>query len=127
LGFWIRDYVFTPIYKSIATHWPRRASSLAFLCYFVAFFLAGIWHGSTWNFVIYGLLNGAGVSAAKLWENHLIKRRGRPGLRAYMQSRPIHVAAVVGNFHYVCLTILFFPADMERTFSIINSFLRKFA
>src|SRR5262249_24320848 len=49
LGLWIRDYIFTPMYKTIALHWPSRAASLAFVCYFVAFLLAGIWHGSTWN------------------------------------------------------------------------------
>ena len=79
LGFWIRDYLFTPMYKAIASRWPAKAASLAFLCYFGAFFLAGIWHGSTWNFVAYGLLNGFGLAAAKLWEMCLIKRVGRPG------------------------------------------------
>ena len=68
LGFWIRDYIFTPMYKGVAARWPARAASLAFLCYLVAFTLAGIWHGHGWNFVIFGLLNGLGAAAAKLWE-----------------------------------------------------------
>jgi D-alanyl-lipoteichoic acid acyltransferase DltB (MBOAT superfamily) len=121
LGFWIRDYVFTPLYRMIATHWPAQAASLAFACYFVAFFLAGVWHGSTWNFVIYGILNAIGVSAAKLWETYLVKRRGRPGLRAYMQSQRIRAVAIFANFHFVCLTVVFFPANMERTLAIIRS------
>ena len=52
LGFWIRDYLFLPLYKGVAERWPERADSLAFLCYFVAFFVAGIWHGPTANFVV---------------------------------------------------------------------------
>jgi D-alanyl-lipoteichoic acid acyltransferase DltB (MBOAT superfamily) len=72
LGFWIRDYLFTPLYMSVAEAWPARAESLAFLCYFVAFFVAGIWHGPTMNFMIYGLFQAVGVSAAKLWERHLL-------------------------------------------------------
>lgn len=56
--------------------------------YFVAFTLAGIWHGSTWNFFIYGLLHGAGASAAKLWENAIIRYAGRPGLRNTSGQRP---------------------------------------
>src|SRR5439155_1501409 len=106
LGVWIRDYVFTPLYVSLATCWPARAASLAFLCYFMAMSLAGIWHGATWNFVVFGLLNGLGVSAAKLWESWIVQRNGRQGLRTYLQSRPIHAMAVIGNFHFVCLTIL---------------------
>jgi alginate O-acetyltransferase complex protein AlgI len=120
LGLWIRDYVFTPMYKAIASRWPAKAASLAFLCYLVAFFVVGIWHGSTWNFVIFGLLNGLGVSAAKLWENHLVKRTGRQGLRHYLQSQKIRTLAIVGTLHYVCFTLLFFPSDMERTVQILK-------
>jgi len=120
LGFWIRDYVFTPMYKTIAYHWPSRAPSLAFLCYFVALFLTGIWHGSTWNFTIFGLLNGIGVSAAKLWEMWLVNRLGRQGFKAYLQSKPIRILAVIITFHFVCLTIFFFPADLERSLHIVS-------
>jgi D-alanyl-lipoteichoic acid acyltransferase DltB (MBOAT superfamily) len=120
LGFWIRDYVFTPMYKAIASRWPAKAASLAFLCYLVAFFLVGLWHGSTWNFVIFGILNGVGVAAAKLWEYCLVKRIGRQGLRRYLQSRPIRTLAIAGTLHYVCFTLLFFPSDMGRTVQIIK-------
>lgn len=121
LGLWIRDYVFTPLYKSIAQRWPQRAASMAFLCYFVAFFLAGIWHGSTWNFAAFGLLHAGGVSAAKLWESFLIRRGGRSGLREYMKSAKIRVAAVVTTFHYACATFLFFPVGLDRTFAILRA------
>jgi D-alanyl-lipoteichoic acid acyltransferase DltB (MBOAT superfamily) len=127
LGFWIRDYIFTPLYMTIASHWPARAASFAFLCYFLAFFLAGLWHGSTWNFVIYGLLNGLGVAAAKLWENWLVKRRGRRGFKTYLQSRSIHALAVIGTFHFVCFTLLFFPTDLEKTFRIIRCLVCSYA
>jgi len=122
LSSWIRDYLFTPMYKAIALRWPTRASSLAFLCFFIALFLAGVWHGSTSNFVLFGLIHGFGVSAAKLWENILIKRYGRSGLREYMQSRTIHAAAVVANLHFVCVSFLFFPEQWRRGVKILASF-----
>jgi len=122
LGFWIRDYTFTPMYKGIATNWPERADSLAFLCYFVALFLAGVWHGSTLNFVIFGLLHGAGVSAAKLWENHLVRTRGRTGLRAYLRSERIRLAATVATFHFACATFLVFTPNLGITLGILKVF-----
>jgi alginate O-acetyltransferase complex protein AlgI len=125
LGFWIRDYVFTPMYMSIAKRWPAQAASLAFLCYFVALFLTGVWHGSTWNFVIFGLLNGLGVATAKLWEYHLIRRRGRKGFNAYLQSRPVRILCVVGTFHFACLTIFFFPADLHKTVTVLCNFISR--
>ena len=84
LGFWIRDYLFTPFYKAGVERFPQRTLAIAVIGYFFAFSLAGLWHGSTLNFLIYGLLNGAGLSAAKLWEYVIIKRSGRPGLRRYL-------------------------------------------
>jgi D-alanyl-lipoteichoic acid acyltransferase DltB (MBOAT superfamily) len=121
LGFWIRDYIFTPMYMAIVARWPARAASLAFFCYFAAFFLAGIWHGSTWNFVAYGFLNGFGLAATKLWETFLVKRIGRPGLRAYLQNPSIRVAAVALTLNFACLTMFFFASDLGRSFAILKN------
>lgn len=122
LSFWIRDYLFTPMVKTIAENWPRRAGALVFVCYFVALFLAGVWHGSTWNFALFGLIHGAGVSAAKLWESYLIRRGGRKGLREYLKSRKIHAMAVAANFHFACATFLFFPAELDRCLRTVGTF-----
>lgn len=123
LGFWIRDYIFTPMYKAIASRWPAKASSLAFLCYFGAFFLAGIWHGSTWNFVIYGFLNGLGLAVAKLWETCIVKKIGRSGLRSYLQNPSIRVAAIVITLNFACLTMFFFASDLGRSLGILRNVL----
>lgn len=120
LGLWIRDYLFTPLYKFVAQRWPARAASLAILCYFIALFLTGIWHGATWNFVVFGLLNGLGVSVAKLWENYLVAKRGRKGFKAYLQSKPIRVIAIVTTLHYVCFTIWFFPVGLSRDIELLK-------
>jgi len=121
LGFWIRDYVFTPLYKAIAGHWPQKAASLAFLCYFVAFFLAGVWHGSTWNFIIFGVLNGLGSSATKLWETFLVRKVGRPGLRSYLQNASVRAAAIFITVNYACLTIYFFRPELGLSYSMVKN------
>ncbi len=113
LTFWIRDYVFNPLYMFIARRRSDWAPSLAFVCYFVALFLAGVWHGATWNFVIFGVLNGIGVSAAKLWENIIIARAGRKGLRTYLANRPIRILATIGTIHFVCVTQVFLRPGSE--------------
>ena len=124
LGFWIRDYLFLPSYKWIAERWPDKADSIAFLCYFGAFFLAGIWHGPTANFVVYGLLQAVGVSAAKLWERRIIKRRGRAGLREYMKSRRTQTIAIVGTLHFECFSLLFFANSLDTVQNVFHSFLK---
>ncbi len=120
LGAWIRDYVFTPMFKTSVERWPSYATSLSFVAYFVAFLLAGIWHGSTWNFVVFGLLHGAGVAAAKIWEMILIRRRGRPGLKLYLQNPPIKYVAIIGTFHYFSFSLIFWSNDMATSMSIVK-------
>jgi D-alanyl-lipoteichoic acid acyltransferase DltB (MBOAT superfamily) len=112
-----------PLYKGALERRPAHAEPLSILFLFIALFLAGLWHGSTINWVVYGVLNGLGVAAAKMWEIILIKRRGRAGLREYMNSRTILVIAVIANMHFVCLTCLFFAEEMHRTLKAVGVFL----
>jgi alginate O-acetyltransferase complex protein AlgI len=121
LGFWIRDYLFLPLYKGVAQKWPHRADSLAFLCYFVAFFVIGLWHGPTTNFVIYGLLQAVGVSAAKLWEQYILRRRGRAGLKQYLQSNWVRTLAIVGTLNFECFSLLFFPVSLHTAVEMLEA------
>jgi alginate O-acetyltransferase complex protein AlgI len=123
LGHWIRDYLFTPLYKAGVERFPKRGSTVAVAGYFVAFSLAGIWHGSTWNFLVYGLLHGAGVSAAKAWENVILKKSGRPGLREYLKNPVIRWVAIVSTFNYACLTLFFFAFDFDKGRQILATLL----
>jgi len=124
LGHWIRDYLFTPIYKAGVERIPKQAATVALGGYFVAFTLAGIWHGSTRNFVVYGLLHGLGASAAKLWELAIIRRSGRSGLKTYLKSKRVQAVAIFATFHYVCLTLLFFALDLDRAWKILARVLK---
>jgi D-alanyl-lipoteichoic acid acyltransferase DltB (MBOAT superfamily) len=124
LSFWIRDYLFTPMYKEMAGRWPSRAASSAFLCYFVAMFLAGVWHGATSNFVVFGLLHGLGVSVTKVWEITLVRRLGRPGYRKYLQRPWVRRFAIVATLHFVAFAFLFFTPNLQRTWIQIRSVVR---
>jgi D-alanyl-lipoteichoic acid acyltransferase DltB (MBOAT superfamily) len=125
LGFWIRDYLFLQLYKGVAGRWPRQAESLAFLSYFVAFLLAGIWHGPTTNFVVFGLLQAVGASAAKLWERYLVKRRGRAGLRQYMQSIRVRIVAIICTMHFEFVSVLFFPVELHTIVQMLRTVYRS--
>lgn len=52
LSSWLRDYIYIPLGGSRVAL-PRIYANL-----FITFLVSGIWHGSTWNFVIWGLLHG---------------------------------------------------------------------
>lgn len=51
---WLQDYVFRPLQLSLR-HWKTKGAIVALL---ITFLVSGIWHGASWNFVVWGLLFG---------------------------------------------------------------------
>ena len=49
-----------------------------------------------------------GVSGTKLYENWLLARLGRKGLRDHLQSSTIRLVAIVLNFHFQCVSMAIF-------------------
>lgn len=62
LGSWFRDYVYFPLGGSRVKSKARLAVNLA--CVWLA---TGIWHGASWNFIVWGLLYGVLITIEKLW------------------------------------------------------------
>jgi alginate O-acetyltransferase complex protein AlgI len=58
LSTWIRDYIYIPLGGS--RHGLLRKS----LNGFAAMALCGLWHGSAWNFALWGIYHGAGLALA---------------------------------------------------------------
>lgn len=46
----------------------RKKSIIANLNRFITMLLGGLWHGASWNFIIWGGLNGVGMIAFQLWK-----------------------------------------------------------
>ncbi len=52
LGTWIRDYIYLPLGGN------RLGEVRTQINLFFVFFLCGLWHGASWNYVIWGVYNG---------------------------------------------------------------------
>ena len=102
LSTWFRDYVFIPLGGS---H-PRNGSRLRTAFNVVAtFVISGLWHGASWNFVLWGLLHGVGVLPVLLRRDHV---RRRPG--DVTTLTPGNLARMVGVFTLVCAAWVLFRA-----------------
>ena len=67
-------------------------------------------------------MQGLAHSAAKIYENAIIAVRGRNGWKAYMKSPGIRFAAILLNFHFQCLTLLFFSqADCQDAWQLLRN------
>jgi D-alanyl-lipoteichoic acid acyltransferase DltB (MBOAT superfamily) len=116
LSNWFKTYVYNPLLVALM----RRISSLALepllavFCFFVTFFLVGIWHGRTSEFVIFGLLTGGGISINKLWQLGLARAMGRKGYKALAKSF-VYVAFGRGlNFIWFAFTLFWFWANWKQ-------------
>lgn len=60
LSSWLRDYLY------IGLGGNRKSKSRTYLNLFIVMFLGGLWHGASWNFVIWGILHGLFLSIHKI-------------------------------------------------------------
>ena len=116
LSNWLKTYVYNPLLIALM----RRISSerlhayLGVLCFFVTFFLIGIWHGRTSEFAVFGLLQGGGVAVNKLWQLLLTGRLGRQGYRL-LASNPVYRAVGRGlTFSWFAFSLFWFWADWKQ-------------
>lgn len=101
MGSWFSDYVFYPL--SICgpmqklTKWGRahlgRVVGMrvpVYLATLVTWFLTGLWHGASWNFIVWGLLNGVVI---------LVSREFEPLYARFRKAAPrLTSSAVYGGF-----------------------------
>jgi D-alanyl-lipoteichoic acid acyltransferase DltB (MBOAT superfamily) len=103
LSTWFRDYVYIPLGGSRAGEWKWVRNILA------TFLLSGLWHGASWNYVLWGAYHGV----------LLVLTRARPTLKpsapspTNVERRPLSRAIVVvaqtaGMFVLTLIGWLFF-------------------
>jgi alginate O-acetyltransferase complex protein AlgI len=72
LSTWFRDYVYVPLGGN------RKGAARTYLNLMLVFFLTGLWHGASWNFVIWGFLHGFFLILERLFLGNWLERL--PGL-----------------------------------------------
>lgn len=64
LSAFLRDYVYIPLGGN------RKGGARRDINITATMLLGGIWHGASWNFVLWGALHGLGLVANRLWRDH---------------------------------------------------------
>jgi alginate O-acetyltransferase complex protein AlgI len=63
LSTWLRDYLYVPLGGN------RKSKYRTYLNLFIVMFLGGLWHGASWNFVIWGTLHGTYLAIHRALSN----------------------------------------------------------
>lgn len=67
---WIRDYLYIPLGGN------RGSELLTYRNLWICFLLSGLWHGASWNFVLWGAYNGLFLTLDRLFLRKLLDRCG---------------------------------------------------
>lgn len=70
LSQWFRDYLYIPLGGN------RRGTGRTYFNLFIVFLLTGLWHGASWNFVLWGLIHGTFMILERLGLERRLKRLG---------------------------------------------------
>jgi alginate O-acetyltransferase complex protein AlgI len=72
LSTWFRDYLYIPLGGN------RGSPARTYFNLALVFFLCGLWHGASWNFVVWGLFHGALLILERLGLSRLLRSAGAP-------------------------------------------------
>ena len=68
LSTWFKDYVYIPLGGN------RKGKLRTYINNFIVFFLTGLWHGASWNFVGWGLYHGCFLIIERMGFNKVLKK-----------------------------------------------------
>ena len=122
LSMWIRDFVFTPLSKSIMRKFgPASANHAIAFSVLVAFTLVGMWHGNAAHFIFFGILQGLGLAFVHYYTVWLKRRFGRDGFAAYRKNRVVKSCAIGLNFAYFAFSLFFFANTWGQIADMLKS------
>jgi alginate O-acetyltransferase complex protein AlgI len=76
LSAWLREYLYIPLGGN------RKGAFRTYANLFATMLLGGLWHGASWNFILWGALHGAGLAMERFFHGNVSLRvpawMGRP-------------------------------------------------
>ncbi len=95
---WFRDYLYIPLGGN------RYGMMRTVIHIIIVFTISGIWHGATYSFILWGMVNGVLLSLEKIYE-HYVKIQVPPQFVA-----PIRIFQWMGTYTLISLVWILFRA-----------------
>lgn len=70
LSRWFKDYLYIPLGGN------RNSIFRTYINLFIVFFITGLWHGASWNFVLWGIAHGVFIIFEKLGLKNFLNKLG---------------------------------------------------
>ena len=109
LSSWLKDYLY------ISLGGNRKGKVRQYINLIITMFLGGLWHGASWNFVVWGLLHGVALAFHKVW---MALTGQKVGVKRGFWAQTL---CVIVTFHFVCLCWIFFRnVDFSNSMAMLR-------
>jgi len=106
LSTWFRDYLYIPLGGN------RKGRLRKYINLMVVFLVSGLWHGASWNYVIWGGLNGLYQIIGELTKP--VREKLSKKLSAGKENFSSKLLKVLFTFALICFSWIFFRANGTR-------------
>ena len=111
LSSWVNDYIFNPIVLK-HRNWGKWG---VFYGLMISFVIIGIWHGASWNYVFFGLLQ----AAALIYET--VTKKIRKKVKRKMNQALYDAISILFTFLFITFSLIIFRSStLTDAFEIIN-------
>ena len=118
---WFRAYYFNPLTRFFLRSKPKLSPWMViFLAQLSTMALIGLWHGVTWNFLVWGIWHGIGLYIHNRWVAFL-KARSQVLSPSLFSNRGLKVAGVLLTFHFVTIGWVWFALpDVRMSVTVLS-------
>ena len=119
LSSWFKDYVYIPLGGS------RKGTLMSVRNIFIIFILSGLWHGASWNFIVWGGIHACGLLLLLLLNKN---RKYVTAVVAPDRYFPNYkeLAKILSTFIFVTIAWIFFRmADINDAFGYITKIVKS--
>jgi D-alanyl-lipoteichoic acid acyltransferase DltB (MBOAT superfamily) len=115
---WIRSYFFNPFNRWIRGYKSIPAWVMILIGQLSTMLLIGLWHGITWNFILWGAWHGLGLFLQNRWSDFAKTRiiTNDPRLQTALQ-----LGGTLFTFHFVVLGWVFFALSKPSLSGMVLS------
>lgn len=101
---WFRSYFFNPFNRWIRGYKKIPAWTMILIGQLATMTLIGLWHGITWNFILWGAWHGLGLFIQNRWSDFAKTRVNTTDPRL---QKALQIGGVLFTFHFVALGWVF--------------------
>ncbi len=117
LSSWLKEYLY------ITLGGNRRGRNRTYANVMVTMLLGGLWHGASWNFVLWGFLHGLYLVAYKIWGTLRLPVNGLAGLGGISRGARVPLLFLAGLFNFLLVALTWIPfrcASFEATTACVQ-------